>query len=81
MSVRQRGKIKTLTIRSADSINDINEIAKREKLPDEKDPNPHRIGRKLLRESANAWLHYPTLYEQLMSNIAEMDKERNKKIA
>jgi len=81
MSGRTRGHVKTLTIRSADSIENINKLAEREKLEDELNPNPHRIGRKLLRESANAWLHFRELYEQLMSNIAQIEKASNKKIA
>ena len=81
MSVGTRGKVKTLTIRSTDSIVNINELAKREKLEDEKHPNPHRIGRKLLREAANAWLNFRELYEQLMSNIAQIEKQSKEKIA
>ena len=81
MNAYERGKVKTLTIRSADTINNVNKLAEREKLPDEKDPNPHRIARKLLRESANAWLYYKELYEQLMSNIAQIEKQSKKKTA
>ena len=81
MSGRTRGKVKTLTIRSADSIANINKLAEREKLEDEKHPNPHRIGRRLLRESANAWLNFPELYEQLMSNISQMQEQSKKKTA
>lgn len=80
MSVK-RGKVKTLTIRSADSIENVNKLAVREKLEDEKHPNPHRIGRRLLRESANAWLNFRELYEQLMSNIAQIEKQSKKKTA
>lgn len=76
-----RGKVKTLTIRSADSIANINKLAEREKLEDEMHPNPHRIGRKLLRESANAWLYFRELYEQLMSNIAQIEKQSKEKTA
>ena len=81
MSGYARGKVKTLTIRSPDTINNVNLLAEREKIPDEKDPNPHRVARKLLRESANAWLHYKELYEQLMSNITQIEKASKKKIA
>lgn len=81
MSGYTRGKVKTLTVRSADTIKNVIELAEREKLPDENDPNPHRIARKLLRESANAWLYFRELYEQLMSNIAQIEKQSKKKTA
>ena len=81
MNAYERGKVKTLTIRSADTINNVNKLAEREKLPDELHPNPHRIARKLLREASNAWLHFRELYEQLMSNIAQIEKQSKKKTA
>lgn len=77
---RTLGQIKTLTIRSADIIKNIDELAIIHKDPDEA-PNPHKMCRKLLRESANAWLNFRELYEQLMSNIAQIEKQSKKKTA
>ena len=74
------GEIKTLTIRSIDIIKSVNDLAKVHKDPDEA-PNPHRTARRILRESANAALHYPDLYEQLMDTVARLDNERKKKTA
>ena len=78
----RRGQVKNnLTIRSSDILENVNTLAEREKLPDELHPNPHRIARKLLREASNAWLHFRELYEQLMSNIAQIEKQSKKKTA
>ena len=75
-----RGQIKTLTIRSIDIIKSINALAEVHKEPDEA-PNPHRTARRILRESSNAALHYPDLYNQLMDTVARLDNESKKKTA
>lgn len=74
------GRIKTLTIRSVDIIESINNLAIEYRDPDEA-PNPHRTARRLLRECSNAALNHPDLYQQLMDTVARLDHERNQKIA
>jgi len=75
-----RGQVEqSLTIRNTDILNKVNKLAEREKHPDEAQPNPHRIARKLLREASNAWLLYPDLYEQLMNNISQIEKQNKRK--
>lgn len=79
-----KGKVTTLYITegiSPDIIKNVNELAGREKLEDERMANPHRIARKLLREGSNAWLHHPELYNQLMSTVAQLDEKVKQKIA
>jgi len=74
------GEIKTLTIRSIDIIEKVNKLADKNRDPDEA-PNPHRTARRILRESANAALHYPDLYNQLMDTVTRLDNESKKKTA
>lgn len=76
----EQEQIKTLTIRNADIIEKVNELAEVYKDLDEK-PNPHKTARRLLRESSNAALNHPDLYQQLMQTIARLDQERKKKTA
>lgn len=73
-------QIKTLTIRNADIIKKINDLAEVYKDPDEA-PNTHKTARRILREGSNAALHYPDLYNQLMDTVARLDQERKKKTA
>lgn len=79
MSV-EREQIKTLTIRNADIIEKIDELAVIHKDPDEA-PNPHKMCRRILREASNALLHYKDLYVQLMDTIARLEEQRKEKIA
>jgi len=82
MAKYERGRVKkNLIIRSPDTIEKVNRLAVLHKLKDETKPNPTRIARKLLREASNAWLNFPELYEQLMSNIAQIEKSSKKKTA
>lgn len=79
-----KGSVKTIYISesiSPDIIKNVNKLAEREKLPDEQMPNPHRLARKLLRESSNACLNHPELYNQLMSTIAQIEQNVKEKIA